>query len=135
MGSQVLKLKIHEKTHVKIESSLNPMDSLQGCLLPEVWYVSSWASAEASMTGFLSGCTTFLFPCTELDCMESYLMSETDGRTRVYACCTGGACKVLSLCVIRIEDSSSENLVNLHNLDFVIHLTNCNDGIVMHVNY
>jgi hypothetical protein len=45
---QVLNLKVHEKApHVEIESSLNPMDSLQGCLLLEVWFVTSWASAEA----------------------------------------------------------------------------------------
>jgi hypothetical protein len=44
-------------------------------------------------------------------------MYEIDGRTRVYACHTRGACKVLGLCVSRIEDSSSENLVNLYNLD------------------
>jgi hypothetical protein len=49
-ASQVQKLKIHEKApHDEIESSSNPMDSLQGCLLPKVWYVPSWASAEASV--------------------------------------------------------------------------------------
>jgi hypothetical protein len=43
-------MKVHEKEpHVEIESSSNPMDSLQGFLLPEVWYVPSWASAKASM--------------------------------------------------------------------------------------
>ena len=67
--------------------------------------------------GFLFGCTTCLFPCIESECMESYLMSKTDGSTRVYACCTGGSYKVLSLCVIRIEESLSENLMNLYNLD------------------
>jgi hypothetical protein len=42
-------MKIHEKApHVEIESSSNPMDSLQDCMLPEVWYVPYWASAEAS---------------------------------------------------------------------------------------
>jgi hypothetical protein len=36
-ASQVLKLKVHEKApHAKIESSSNPMDYLQGYLLPEV---------------------------------------------------------------------------------------------------
>jgi hypothetical protein len=36
-ASQVLKMKVHEKApHYEIESSLNPMDSLQGFLLPEV---------------------------------------------------------------------------------------------------
>jgi hypothetical protein len=46
---QVLKLKVHEKApHVEIEASSNSMDSLQGCLLLEVWFVPSWASAEAS---------------------------------------------------------------------------------------
>jgi hypothetical protein len=44
-------------------------------------------------------------------------MSENHGRTRLYACFSGGACKVLSLCVSRIEESLSENLVNLYNLD------------------
>jgi hypothetical protein len=47
-ASQVLKLKIHEKDpHAKIESSSNPMDSLQDFLLPKVCYVPSWASVEA----------------------------------------------------------------------------------------
>jgi hypothetical protein len=42
---QVLKRKVHEKSpHAEIKSSSNPMDSL----LPEVWYVHSWASVEAS---------------------------------------------------------------------------------------
>ena len=41
-ASQVMKLKIHEKApHDEIESSLNPMYSLQGFLLPEVWSVPS----------------------------------------------------------------------------------------------
>jgi hypothetical protein len=44
-------------------------------------------------------------------------MSETDGRIRVYACFTGGTCKVVSVCVSRIEESSSKNLMNLYNLD------------------
>jgi hypothetical protein len=36
-ASQVLNLKVHEKApHVEIESSSNPMDSLQGYLLPKV---------------------------------------------------------------------------------------------------
>jgi hypothetical protein len=49
-ASQVLKLKEHEKApHVDIDSSSNPMDSMQGCLLPKVWFVPSWASAEASV--------------------------------------------------------------------------------------
>jgi hypothetical protein len=44
-----VKLKIHGKTpHAKIESSSNPMDSPQGFLLAEVWFVPSWASTEAS---------------------------------------------------------------------------------------
>jgi hypothetical protein len=48
-ASQVLNLKVHEKApHAKIESSSNPMYSLQGFLLAEVWYMPSWASAEAS---------------------------------------------------------------------------------------
>ena len=47
--SQVLKIKVHEKAPCdKIESSSNPMNSLQGFLLPEVWYVPSWAYVEAS---------------------------------------------------------------------------------------
>jgi hypothetical protein len=42
-------MKVHEKApHVEIESSSNPMDSLQGFLLPKVWFVPSWASVEAS---------------------------------------------------------------------------------------
>ena len=52
---------MHEKTpHAEIESSLNPMDSLQGYLLPEVWFVPSWESIEASVldsyldVGFIS---------------------------------------------------------------------------------
>jgi hypothetical protein len=41
-------MKIHEKDpHADIESSSNPMDSLQGCLLPKVCYVPYWASTEA----------------------------------------------------------------------------------------
>jgi hypothetical protein len=47
---EVLKLKVHEKApHVEIKSSSNPMDSLQGYLLPKVLIVPSWASVEASM--------------------------------------------------------------------------------------
>ena len=35
--SKVLKMKVHEKAlHAKIKSSSNPVDSLHGCLLPEV---------------------------------------------------------------------------------------------------
>jgi hypothetical protein len=49
-ASQVLKLKLHEKApHAEIESSSNLMNSLQGCLLPEVWFVPSWAYPEASV--------------------------------------------------------------------------------------
>jgi hypothetical protein len=48
-ASLVQKLEVHEKDpHVEIECSSNPMDSLQGFLLPEVWYVISWESVEAS---------------------------------------------------------------------------------------
>jgi hypothetical protein len=48
-ASQVLKLKIHEKTpHAEIDSSSNPMDSLQHFLFAEVWSVPSWESIEAS---------------------------------------------------------------------------------------
>jgi hypothetical protein len=44
-ASLVQKLKVHEKDpHAEIESSSNPMDSLQGFLLPEVWTVPTWAS-------------------------------------------------------------------------------------------
>jgi hypothetical protein len=43
-------------------------------------------------------------------------MSETDGTIRVYACCTGGVCKVLSLCVSRKDESLSKNLVNYTTL-------------------
>jgi hypothetical protein len=43
-------MKVHEKDpHAEIESSSNPMDSLQGFLLPKVWFVPSWASFEALM--------------------------------------------------------------------------------------
>jgi hypothetical protein len=43
-------MEIHEKdTHAEIESSSNPMDSLQGCLLHEVRFVPSWESAETSV--------------------------------------------------------------------------------------
>jgi hypothetical protein len=46
--SLVRKLKIHEKVpHANIDSSSNPMDSLQGHMLPEVWTMPTWASAEA----------------------------------------------------------------------------------------
>jgi hypothetical protein len=49
-ASQVLKLKVHEKApHDEIDSSSNPMHSLQGCMVPKVWSVPSCASAEASM--------------------------------------------------------------------------------------
>jgi hypothetical protein len=49
-ASQVLKLKVHEKDpHAEIKPSSNPMDSLQGFLLPKVWFVPSWAYVEASM--------------------------------------------------------------------------------------
>jgi hypothetical protein len=53
---QVLKLKVHEKApHVEIESSLNPMDSLQDFLLAKVWYVPSWAYAKAlTLTSYLA---------------------------------------------------------------------------------
>ena len=48
-ASQVLKLEVHEKApHAEIDSSLNPMDFLQGCLLLEVWYVPYWEATEAS---------------------------------------------------------------------------------------
>jgi len=66
---------------------------------------------------FISGCTTFLFPCTKFECIESSLMSKIDGSIRVYACCIWGAWKVLSVCVSKKEDSSLENLVNLYNLE------------------
>jgi hypothetical protein len=47
-ASQVQKMKLHERApHDEIESSSNPMDSLQGFLLPEVWVMPTWASAEA----------------------------------------------------------------------------------------
>jgi hypothetical protein len=40
-------MKVREKApHAEIESSSNPMDSLQGFLLLEVWYVPSWAYDE-----------------------------------------------------------------------------------------
>ena len=43
-------MKVHEKApHVEIKSSSNPMDSLQGHLLPEAWIVPSWASTKDSM--------------------------------------------------------------------------------------
>jgi len=46
--SLVQKIKIHEKyPHAEIKSSSNPMDSLQGHLLLEVWIVPTWASTEA----------------------------------------------------------------------------------------
>jgi hypothetical protein len=49
MGIAGSEAKIHEKApHAEIESSSNPMDLLQGLLLPEVWIVPTWASAEAS---------------------------------------------------------------------------------------
>jgi hypothetical protein len=52
-ASQVLKLKVHEKAHhVDIESSSNPMDSLQGYLFPEVLIVPSWESIEASSLAY-----------------------------------------------------------------------------------
>ena len=42
-------MKVREKApHAEIESSSNPMDSLQGFLLPEVWSMPSWAYVEAS---------------------------------------------------------------------------------------
>ena len=48
-ASLIHKLKVHEKDpHAEIESSSNPMDPLQGNLLPKAWIVPSWASVEAS---------------------------------------------------------------------------------------
>jgi hypothetical protein len=42
-------MKVHEKApHVEIESYSNPMDSLEGFLLPKVGFVPSWESSEAS---------------------------------------------------------------------------------------
>jgi hypothetical protein len=47
---QVQNMKVHKKdSHVEIESSSNLMDSLQGLLLSEVWFVPSWSYAKASM--------------------------------------------------------------------------------------
>jgi hypothetical protein len=46
--SLVHNMKVHEKDpHAEIESSLNPMDPLQGCLLHVVWTMPTWAFAEA----------------------------------------------------------------------------------------
>jgi hypothetical protein len=48
-ASHIIKMKVHEKApYAQIKSSSNPVDSLQGFLLHEVWYVPSWASTEAS---------------------------------------------------------------------------------------
>jgi hypothetical protein len=45
--SLVQKLKIHEKyPHDEINSSSNPMDPLQGFLLPELWIVPTWEFTE-----------------------------------------------------------------------------------------
>jgi hypothetical protein len=44
-------------------------------------------------------------------------MPEIDGSTRINVCCIGGAYKLLSLCVSIKDDSSSEKLVNLYNLE------------------
>jgi hypothetical protein len=47
-ASLVQKMKVHEKDpHAKIDSSSNPMDPLQGGLLPKVWIVPTWEFAEA----------------------------------------------------------------------------------------
>jgi cell wall assembly regulator SMI1 len=47
-ASLVQNLKVHEKaSHAEIESSSNPVDSLQGSLFPKVWIVPTWAYVEA----------------------------------------------------------------------------------------
>jgi hypothetical protein len=51
-------------------------------------------------------------------------MSGTDGSTRVSACCTGGACKVLSLCV-----SSKEEAINVYAIIIVLCISIDNSNI------
>jgi hypothetical protein len=85
-------LKVHEKApHAEIKPSSNPMVSLQGFLLPEVWHVPYWASIEdLALDSYLVVLPTYfhvhnLSVWNHLCCLELMEAQEYLHVVKVYA--------------------------------------------------